>query len=593
MSQPIIRNPSLLVMNTDPKKDFLYSIYTLFFITFFFHLFFIFQGLDVTDTGFNLVNQVEAYNLHINSDRIYPHFFLSDFFGGMWLSIIHKPSIIWARIGGILLYSLNTIIVFSIISQYFERSRTFLIVFISSLFVTMRYGIDTINYNTFPAFLLTIELWLFHKALTKHNDVFGFLIGFMAVPIILSRISLVAIFICPVALFLYQILIKRKNMLRTLRFIMFSAFGFILSVSIMGFMYWYLGLLQHGPIDLFAGPIKELLNKESPHSLDSLYSLYTAHLKILSTASMNFIILTITLLTAGMLIRRSYARILFICIPLIFVVMDMSRLTGWEYELIAYRVIMAASGISFISACLFCILDKGTSNNLALLLIAGVSIMAITPLGSNRGLLNLCFGMWLIMPLSFLCIDHWLECTRNSPLSIVLTYNNSMLVVVMVLSLIFHFTNIYRDNPNRLTLTEAFSHQALAGIFSTPQRVSAVDDVLAAIGRYAMKNEEVLMANNLPLFYYLTETKPALDNAWLFLEPVDKIKQRQQKLLDENRLPRLLVLSKIDTRGEPKWPDTKSESCPTDTDKLSYIKHEYIHRLEYKLIWKTRPSQYT
>ncbi len=574
-----------------PETGILCLTFTLFIVVFLAHLPFIFQGVDVTDTGWSLSNQVEAFSLHINPDRIYPLIFLSDFFGGMWLSVIQRPSLLWARIGGILLYSMNALIVFFIASHYFDRHKSFLVVFISSFFINMRYGIDIINYNTFPTFLLTAELWLFNKSMTAlagtmRADVFGFLIGLLAVPVILSKVSLATVIICPAILLITCLFLRRDRAFRAIRLLLMSFLGFLLSAAVMAFMYWYLGLLQHGPMGLFAESIKTLTVKGTHHDLNSLTTLYESHLKILTASLKHYMVLTIVLIIIGLCVGRKLAIALFVCIPVVLTVKQLFQLTGWEYEMVAYKIHMIAAGISLILSSLFLVLDKGVTGKLNLLLIAGISIMVITPIGSNRGLLNIGFGMWLILPLSFLCMDKWLECNNDTPLSIVRTYNNSMLTVAMMLAVMFHFTNIYRDNPNRLALTVPFSHSALAGIFSTPQRVRAVDEVLEAIGRNTIKNEEVIMANNLPLFYYLTGTKPAMDNAWLFLDNVDMIRQRQQKLLDEKRLPRIFVLSKTDTRVEPKWPVTKSESNSTDKDKLAYMKEEYINNLGYKLIWE-------
>ncbi|MRR36271.1 hypothetical protein EG829_16665, partial [bacterium] len=424
-------------------RGLLYSAYTLSTAVFFALLPFIFQGLDVTDTGMSLSVQVEAFRSHVDLERIFPLIYLSDFFGGMWLSVINRPSLLWARIGGILLYSANAAIVFSIVSGYFRRERAFLVVFVSSFFLTMRYGIDIINYNTLPAFLLTVELWLFHKALAAPEDsakshLLGFLMGLLSLPVILSRVSLATVVICPVVLMVVAFLIKRHRIGRAVRFLMFSSLGFMISAAVMGLLYWQIGLLEHGPVDFLARPIEALTAKGAHHSPDSLVSLYKAHISMLTSSSIHFMVMTAILLAAGPFMPRNLAAAAFVLIPVIFVAVKLFQLTGWPYQLVAYKSIMTAAGASTILSALFLILDRGKSTNLVFLLAAGLLIMVLTPLGSNRGLLNLNFGMWLIMPLSFLCMTQWLEGTGNASLSIVLTYCNSMLAVAMLLSLYFH-----------------------------------------------------------------------------------------------------------------------------------------------------------
>jgi hypothetical protein len=63
---------------------------------------------------------------------------------------------------------------------------------------------------------------------------------------------------------------------------------------------------------------------------------------------------------------------------------------------------------------------------------------------------------------------------------------------------------------------------------------------------------------------------------------------RQERLARKNRLPVLVVFSKVDTRYHRDWPDTSSACGGEDCPKLAYLKEEYIHRLGYVLLWQNR-----
>lgn len=117
-----------------------FNIYSLFSIAFLYNLAFIFQGFDVTDFGFHLTNQVNSFAFPPDMNLIRPMYFFTDFIGGMWLSISGSPNILWARLGGVLLASVNTIIIYSILTTYFEKEKVFPIVLISTLFITMHFS---------------------------------------------------------------------------------------------------------------------------------------------------------------------------------------------------------------------------------------------------------------------------------------------------------------------------------------------------------------------------------------------------------------------------------------------------------------------
>lgn len=565
-------------------------MYTLFLFSTLFHLLFVFQGVDVTDTGWILNNQVNAFNAHVNVDRIIPKTFLTDFFGGMWLRILPGPNLLWSRIGGVFLCSLNTVIVFSILSVYFERKRTFIIVFISSLFVTMRSGIYPINYDSFPVFLLNVQVLLFHNLImapshSRKADILSFLIGFMTIPIILSRLSLVLIFLSPLVMILSYV-ITGKKLYRALRTVVLSFSGFVCSTAFFGFLYWQLGLFDSGIINFFTEEILAITARGGHHDIRILSALYARHILIMATILGCLVFLLLIL--SRRFVSSSITKISIFFMPAAYAVVLM--LSGLDIDQISHRIIAIAIGLIVIQEGLFFYLNKGESSRLMLLSIAGIMIMAVIPIGSNGGLFKAYKGMWLILPLSLLCTDQMKEWTRNKKLASLSSYNNTFLAMILVLSLFFHFTNIYRDDINRLHLTEPFSHPALAGIFSSPRRVSSIENFLTAMGRYADKDDTVLMVNDIPLFYYLTGTKPSMDQSWLYRYSLDIIKLKQHQLIKENRLPKLVIFAKVDTRGKGarSWTEISMECNEPDSEKLKYLKDEYIRKQKYVFLWQNR-----
>lgn len=563
----------------------LYSIPFIFLLSFLFQLVFIFQGCDVTDTGFHLTHQVASFLEKVDQCEISPMIFLTDFCGGAWLSLPGRPSLLWARLGGILLYSLNTAIIFSILSSYFELEKAFLVTFISSLFTTMRLGIDIIDYYTFPAFLLTVQIWLFHKLLISskesHRKTYGFFIGFITATIILSKWPLFFVMITPVLMTAYYML-TQKNLTKPLRIIMQSSVGFICSIIIFKIVYQKLGLLDIFPFSY--APWNTILKYlgTGHHNANLLFNAYvTDYVKVIRYSFFVFIGLHI-LSVLGDRIHHSYAKLSVIVLPILFVCFIATY--KQDVDTTAYNIIFSTVGVLTIFAIMFISLDKGENIRLDLLLIAGVVQMFITPLGSATGLMKSFYGMWLVLPLSLLCMEKIKDRLTILKINSMASHMNSILVVLFVLSLFFHFTNIYRDNQNRFLLNEPFSHRSLAGIYSSEHRVKAIDEVLMAIERYTDKNDYVLMANNLPMFYYLTGTKPALCNPWILLDNLEEIKRKEYDSLEKWHHPKLFVYAKVNTR-DANWPYRDTAYLPSDKQKIDYLLNEYAGRLQYKPLW--------
>jgi len=103
------------------KREIFYRIF-IFFITFTYLSIWIWQGIDLTDTGYNLTQQW----LSLNG---YPIRQLSElnlgslFIGGLWNSLIDGNYLIWAYFGSVLIGSFSILIIFNILKNFFELKK--------------------------------------------------------------------------------------------------------------------------------------------------------------------------------------------------------------------------------------------------------------------------------------------------------------------------------------------------------------------------------------------------------------------------------------------------------------------------------------
>jgi hypothetical protein len=227
----------------------------------------------------------------------------------------------------------------------------------------------------------------------------------------------------------------------------------------------------------------------------------------------------------------------------------------------------------------------GEGSRLDALVLCGAVAMVIAPLGSNTGLFKAVYGLWLILPLSYLRAQ---DIGREHPWRVLrmgLGKLEKGLIPFLFISLWLVATGIYRDNPSRLELDVAFTHPSLKGIYSTAERVKAVEEVLGIIEENASPGEEILIINSAPILYYLTGTRPATGEPWLFLCDIETIRERQGRIGENDRWPKIFCYSDKNTRDWG-WPNTVEELSERDLEKLRYMVGIYSANPIYSEVYR-------
>jgi hypothetical protein len=576
------------------------NAYSLFLFIFLFHLIFIFQGLDLTDFGYHCTNQISAVTFPIHSDAFQQFYFFTDFIGGIWLSIPGSPNVVWARLGGILLISMISVIVYSILCNYFRKDIVFVVVFSSSVFVTMHTFFNIINYNLFPAFLVIVEIFLIDKLMNCKDDlikskIIAFFIGFMTVPIIFSRFPLLLLLIIPITIIGYFLVIKEKIQRYGL-WLYFMGLGLLLSLFLFICFYSYIGILTNY-MQIMPSIFNDSLSGTSTiiqgHSVYGLFSLYLSEYQkvffdMIYVALFFGIFYSLFRLKKKDILKPFGDCIIFIYIVISLLILLFLGVSTNDTNSFSLEILKDIVGVLIILSCYF-IWHYGSKNKkITILLIMGLMTMLVIPLGSNTGLSNSVMGMWLILPLCILCSYRWVNEMCPCDKKLLHSMIAAILISMVIIAIFFHTSYTYRDNPNKLNLNTGFTYPALKGIYSTSDRVTVVEETLAQINNNTKPGDEILIVNSVPLFYYLTQTRPALGNPWLEPQvPLNKIKRDQETLENANRYPKLFVFCKINPR-DPNWPNTKDIAWKTDLPKLNYLKTRYVSELNYSLIWENR-----
>ncbi|MFA5613334.1 MAG: hypothetical protein WC993_02565 [Methanoculleus sp.] len=553
-----------------------------------------FQGFDVTDWGFHFTNQYLLLEYPLSSIHINPMYILSDAAGGLWLHLLGMPSVFWGKLGGAILFSFCAFIVASILEDYFPQREVFFCVLTCSIFLTA-YISQYINYFTFPALLTLIFFWVFNKLMSVPGNsrdfaAYAFTLGFLLVPIILSRFTLIVmiLFLPLLAFYYWWTGHPLDNFSRGVRY---AAAGVIVSTGLVACIFHRFGILEVY-IDiirqqiLYSATDSEVYASYTyKHSMPMLFRLYLS--EYIRTLIGVFVFIG-GIFTIGRLkekINQHWITLGLAIATISGLIFGLAtHIRGFNFAL-SYmpRVFI---GIVILFALLFLYHHERSDKNLALLLIVSGVVMIINPLGSDSGILKSIHAFWLALPLAMLCMYRLGRQTENKFAQTTSSLIPTILLLLLIIGIFMQGGNVYRDDPNRLNLTTPFQNPQLFGTYSTPERVQVTDELISIIERETEPGDYVLMVNSMSMFYYLTETRPALGQPWLFLFSEEAIVDLEEERVRTGEIqPKLFIYPKVNTRDRY-WPGGDTPLKETDEAKLDYLKGQYIDTYQYPYLWE-------
>ena len=134
----------------------------------------------------------------------------------------------------------------------------------------------------------------------------------------------------------------------------------------------------------------------------------------------------------------------------------------------------------------------------------------------------------------------------------------------------------HRDSPDRLAMRTPIAHPKLRGIFTTSSRARALEELLKELKPLVRKDDYLLDHMQIPLVYFLTETRPYLYSSWANVYEPPVFQQALNRALSTRTALPVCVITKIDT-SHPTWPN---ETYPP----LPYFRHVENRRMVWKFL---------
>lgn len=510
-------------------------------------LFWLPLGFDVTDEGRRLSI---AYFLFSSEGLSFVDFkFGSSLLNYVWLHLIPMPSLLWSRLGFVLIQAGIAATSFHLLSQHFSRRLVFVMIIAASA-MSLTYVVQSINYNNAPILFALAGFALLFSG--NKSTSATFLSGVLLATAALSKITLLALAPAAVAYIFIKDGINKTILLST--GILLVATLFVGFLSSLGQLDSYGTLVSEFIVEPFVGGEVESKNLEvHKHDPDTLSRLYSKNFNYLLERTWPVAIAIILLL-----IMVASGNYWLWVLSVIGIVAYWNSVFSDDFYYYHYL------GVLLVSMLLGSI--NGLKQKHLPILGASIILALISFAGSNTGVRNIITSGAVILPLGFglsMLSTGRLKRTGLVTASIIA-------IAVFIISLNYKGEAIYRDAP-RSELTSNFTSAPLLGLFSTESRVTVTDELLAFCKDQNLEGT-MLCINTIPMFNYLIDMSPKSIFYWRL--PNRSVDEKME-FFNSAESPEFILTSKVNVRNRA-WPNVSEASNEADEIYLNFYQEMLI-----------------
>lgn len=548
--------------------------YLLIFIIFIYPIFFIWHGGDLTDTGFFAVNYNFAFENYANG-KTNSLFILTDFIGAIWLKLFPFGGIVGLRILTLLfLYGAMTI-TYMTLKDLTTNKTILLIGLLTGLAFSTRFTSLIFNYDIASTFFLVLMLYLLCIGIKLNKPLFFAYSGMVLFLAFLTRFpNIVFIVGLPIIMLLNSFLNKGVNIKNILKNYIFYCGGFLLF-----FILFYTILNTNETWEVYLNNLS-LLSSESKNSNSySLSTIFRQYFNELKQFTPHFLIVIFLVLpTSIVYVSSSKKSFYFVIYSLLILGIATLYYSGFSYKNNIKYFMPAFCLIPLIISLL-----KKDKYLLIILLAITVSLTQVA--GSNTGLfLKLSNGALFLIPLSLIMLYDYNEFSiynikiKTKPLFIIGG------IILLFFSVVIRVGTVYHVDSGlsaRLRCNQPIEHPKMKGLLTSKGNASYIKEMSTAISLEIDTNESLFIYGHQPIFYYLANQYPPVNNFWLANNVVNA-KELFVQLEESVNLKHVY----------PLIVDTKEKVLASEGDKelnIFLTKHNYytVTNNERFIIWKT------
>ncbi|MCX7018464.1 MAG: hypothetical protein NTY46_05590 [Candidatus Sumerlaeota bacterium] len=502
-----IRNKLRLFFHTQ-KTDSGCDVIAIFLaiITLAYPILFAFQGFDLMDMGFNL----SGFSCFFQErDYVAGTLYLTVFIGACIDWLFHPFGAVAFKLACSFAWDLCAILAWLILRRWHTNRHTWLALLVTTATVT-NYLTTWLDYNVVTVTLYMIAVWCVIESFRRGAHML-FLCGFVLGLNVFSRVSnLTGLGMCAVLVLdffepslSWRMVAKRwMAMIAGIAAGLAGGFGLIAALGHWEAFWFNVGLLE----------------KSTSHTPDLMKNLFVwGNIRafeggILRTAEVGAALAIMSVLTCRLNRLPTWAAAGLGTVFGLLVNWIQGKYypgylaTGSEHNLLAERIVgvlYCAHGIL-----LFCI-RKDSLYRYAVA--CSLLVLIVTPVGSNNGLFNSVYGFWLGLALPLAAMIEAREVRIGNSIVVnrfVWLLFTAFIVTGLLVSNFRHDLVLsYRDAP-RSVAWGTVDHPKLRFLWMGEEHAKPLGQLLKEVRKYVRPGDYVLAYNEIPVFYYLTDTIP-------------------------------------------------------------------------------------
>jgi hypothetical protein len=566
-----------------------------FVLVIFIQIIFIFQGLDFTGSGFDADFYARIFS-DPNTVQYNFSYWLSGIIGGLWLKLFPGLGLLGLRLAGVLCTTITFWIAYDLLKKYLHTGPLRLSLSLILLFLAT--SLKELNYEDITAMFFILAAWFLFNGLTREKSSLIFLSGIFISLNTFSRPANIFGLVLLLAIWFSGYLNRntaRQVFLQSVLFV--GGFG-IMSAALI----FVMKTMHHDLI--FRNSLNLARQVGSQNNYLLIYGMFKQYVLHYSEAIAISMVVIVAMWSSAAAWRRLKAD-LPAAIPFLPVVKYgvLLILTAvciyyakkdpdfWSWLFLFY------AGTSLIVG--FLIVTGRQPKNLRILASVGCIMLLVMPVGAGEVLMTLGkYSMWIIVPIT---VDYLLSIRALSSRVIVsensqhsyeqvidvkqmtgLRYTGIYLTLIYILSITYFYP--WFDRSNRSAMRFQVNNEHMHGIYTTARRAGVINELLAQSARYVKPEDYVLAYDCIPMYYYMTDTKPYMHNSWVWLYDDEVFKEELYKSYAETQICPVVIMQKRSTIDN-NWPDNYTEENKFRPEATACLQ-EFLKAHQYRQVWE-------
>jgi len=546
------------------------------------------SGIDMTDTGYWLVNYQHFFSSPTYVERAFPSW-LSLFFGAVTNVILGGIGLFGFKIAYIITIYLSLWLVYGVLRTYTTSTVLLFCLSIALVFINID-RLSIINYNMLTTLFYLASAYFLYFALTKDKRNYFFIAGIILGLNIFIRFPNLLGITLVVVIFYYDFSVgnTKKDSLKRSAYVLLGYVFAIVSTLIL--------MKTLGHFELYIERLSALLTSaKDPSYHHSGSFLLNSFIKNQFLAYMFGFVFITGILFLGWLSRFwNYSKVimrsftfLFSFIFIIFMMKISNIFNSPNY----YFLHVGMIGITYLMLILIIFKNFRENPKFSLIALIALLIIELIPLGSDTHLRNALYGMYLVLPIILIYIYSLSSIKIGSFFLykkeiVFLKYLISMTLIFFSVILSTMYFAAYGDSRVKFKMIATVDHPLLRYNLTTIERSAVLVEVLEKIQVYEKDYEYVLTYNFVPMIQYASKTRPYLGTATPFYYMPTSLKEKLKNAAEEKSLP--LVVRAKTYAGEKEWPQG-SPNLPKQgrLRENRQIMQDFLDSTGYIIVWES------